>query len=136
MLRRCRDAIEEACGRRAEFARPTYGRASISYLQAATELGLRVVGADVSVQDWTGEDEKELIFQLAKSGFRGKVVLFHDGSGDVRATVLALRWLLLYAKSSSLKVIGLGSRQMRRRLPSPHLRAHDLPGPAVGYASV
>jgi glycosyltransferase involved in cell wall biosynthesis/peptidoglycan/xylan/chitin deacetylase (PgdA/CDA1 family) len=131
MLTRCRDVVEDACGRRAMFARPTYRRATAPYLQAAQTLRLRVVGADVELRDWAGEHENDLIFDLVKADIRGKVLSFHDGSGDVRATEAVLRRFLTVAKQSGMEAVSLRSKAMKGRLPRPDIYPHALPSPTT-----
>jgi len=126
MLRQCCDAVEDTCGITPRFARPPYGRASIGYIDAAAQLGISVVGAHLSISDWHTEVEKNLIFEIAEKGFRGKVLLFHDGAGDVFANARALGWMLRQASVLELRAIGLSDWSKMAKLPGPFIRQNDF----------
>jgi glycosyltransferase involved in cell wall biosynthesis/peptidoglycan/xylan/chitin deacetylase (PgdA/CDA1 family) len=125
-LKDCRQAIEDVCGVTPKFARPPFGRANVGYLDAAAELGIKVVGAHLSVRDWCNAHERDLIFELAWKGFASKVLLFHDGTGDVRATVAALEWMLGQARKMDIRAVVLEEWLQFSPLPQPHIRFVSL----------
>jgi hypothetical protein len=98
----------------------------MGFLDAAAQLRITVVGADISVRDWAGDNERDLIFDLAVQGYQGKVLLFHDGSGDVYASAIALRWVLEHAKRQQVSAISLDRWRRLASLPMPNVRYEDL----------
>ena len=117
----CQRAIEDACGVTPKYARPPFGRANAGYLDAAAQLGISVVGAHLSIRDWSYTNERDLIFELASKGFASKVLLFHDGVGDVPVTLKAIDWMFEQARKMRIRSVSLDEWSQFAPLPKPSI---------------
>jgi peptidoglycan/xylan/chitin deacetylase (PgdA/CDA1 family) len=80
-LRRCQDAIHEACGVEARLFRPPLGRITPTTILAPWMIGLRTVTWSVDVQDWRcrePEEAVELGLRLGRIARGADIVLLHD----------------------------------------------------------
>ncbi len=123
-LERSLHAVERATGRWPTLVRPPYGEATRSFLAAAARLHLRPVGWHVTTRDWGATDSREIIARLALTPITGRIVLFHDGTGDPFATAEAVAWLLRVCRRCGIRPVGVAG------LPRPEGRRR--PGKAVG----
>ncbi|MBV9928527.1 MAG: glycosyltransferase [Acidobacteria bacterium] len=105
MLSNSLDAVRDVTGSTPKYARPPYGKLSPSYAQACQSLGLTPVGWSASSEDWGANTERDVIIKLASEGARGKVLLFHDGTGDPEQTAAALEWLLGACRRAGIRPI-------------------------------
>jgi endo-1,4-beta-xylanase len=62
--------------------------------QVAAELGLQPLGVTGTIDDWRTQDVATLVANLRAAIRPGGLVLAHDGGGDRRGTVEALRLVL------------------------------------------
>ncbi|SRR6266568_2005961 len=117
-LRHAVTEIRKCIGIQPRFCRPAYGIATASYMRAASKLRLQPVGWHVSSHDWSFRERVELVIDLATSDVIGKVLLFHDGTGDLDATAAALTWLLDASVAHGVPVVSLSEYARRAPLPS------------------
>ena len=92
----------------------------MGFLEAADRLGLTVVGWHASTEDWVALRPEDIMLNLAWQGVVGKVVLFHDGSGDPDLTSSALRWLLDACADGGCAPVRLD--EFERFLPLPPIQ--------------
>jgi glycosyltransferase involved in cell wall biosynthesis/peptidoglycan/xylan/chitin deacetylase (PgdA/CDA1 family) len=116
-LRRTASAIVSITGVRPRFCRPPYGKTSPQYLRAAMQARLTPVGWDVSTRDWRSVAPSDLIMELATKRLLGKVLLFHDGAGDLSSTVEVLAWLLSCGRKYGVQAASLSEAQQHTSLP-------------------
>jgi endo-1,4-beta-xylanase len=62
--------------------------------QVAERLGMRPLGVAHTIDDWVTQDEPTLVANLRAALTPGELLLAHDGGGDRRGTVAALRRVL------------------------------------------
>lgn len=62
---------------------------------AAVSLGMRPLGVLNTIDDWMTQDLSTLIANLRAAFTPGELVLVHDGGGDRRGSVLAVRTVVL-----------------------------------------
>jgi peptidoglycan/xylan/chitin deacetylase (PgdA/CDA1 family) len=117
MLSNTIDAVRDVTGSTPKYARPPYGKLSPSYAQACQSLGLTPVGWSASSEDWGANTESEVIIKLASEGARGKVLLFHDGTGHPEQTAAALEWLLGACRRGGIKPVPADEFARRAGLP-------------------
>jgi glycosyltransferase involved in cell wall biosynthesis/peptidoglycan/xylan/chitin deacetylase (PgdA/CDA1 family) len=117
MLSNSLDAVRDVTGSTPKYARPPYGKLSPSYAQACESLGLTPVGWSASSEDWGANDERDVIIKLASEGARGKVLLFHDGTGNPEQTAAALEWLLGACRRWGIRPVTADEFARREGLP-------------------
>ena len=99
--------IGDATGCACKLTRPCFGLFTPSFREAARRLNLTPVGWHLSSEDWAASSQYELKKALAVSGVNGKIILFHDGAGDLHLNALSVKWLagcLAQANIKSVKV--------------------------------
>ncbi|HEX5720650.1 MAG TPA: polysaccharide deacetylase family protein, partial [Thermoanaerobaculia bacterium] len=116
-LARSAARLEEATGRRPAFARPPYGIATGSFLRAARSLGIQVASWHTSPRDWSSPGRIEMMKRLALAAVAGKVLLFHDGSGNPQDTADVVDWLLQAGRRFALQPLTLSAFAERAPLP-------------------
>ena len=89
---RCNDALANANQTPTIFRAP-YGNWSKAVFQACTTRNLRPIGWSVDPQDWnTAEvDTQQIVQTVLKSTHAHDIILEHDGGGNRRNTVAALK---------------------------------------------
>jgi peptidoglycan/xylan/chitin deacetylase (PgdA/CDA1 family) len=112
-----KEAVEDVCGVPVRFLRPPYGLVTPAVADVAATLGLTIAGWNANSDDWREPAVAESITALAVGGVRGKVVLFHDGSGDPGVTSRVLTWLLRTAGKSGVKPLTLSEYAAVNCLP-------------------
>ena len=87
-----REALGDPAARVAWFRAPngSWGRSA----QVAVELGLQPLGVTGTIDDWRVQDVDTLTANLRAAIRPGGIVLAHDGGGDRRGTVAAVRAVL------------------------------------------
>lgn len=115
----CIETLSEICGVRPRYCRPPYGVTSASYAAAAKEMNLQPIGWHFSPRDWAAQPASDLIADIATTNILGKVILLHDGSGDMDALIRTLDWLLRSAKKHGVSITTLS--QLSRYVPLPQL---------------
>lgn len=118
MLSNSLEAIRDVTGLTPKYARPPYGKLSPSYGRACQSLGLTPVGWSASSEDWGANTERDVIIKLASEGVRGKVLLFHDGTGNPEQTATALEWLLDASGRGGVRPIPADEFARREGLPA------------------
>lgn len=90
-LRATTAAVTEAVGpvpvRWYRAANGSWGRTA----EVAVRLGMQPLGVVGAVGDWLTQDEPTLVTRLRAAVHPGAVLLVHDGGGDRRGTVAAVR---------------------------------------------
>ena len=92
-LRRTSDAIEAVCGLRPAIFRPPYGARDARVDRAAAALGMQTLLWDVDPADWSSPGVEPIAAAIREAA-DGEVVLLHDGRGDRRQTLAAVRLAL------------------------------------------
>jgi peptidoglycan/xylan/chitin deacetylase (PgdA/CDA1 family) len=110
-------AVRNLVGIRPRFCRPPHGRANAAYLTAAERVGMKPVAWDVSARDWCSLGLADLTIELATRKPLGKVLLFHDGVGDLNSTGEVLTWLLNCARKRGVEIVTLSRAQQYCDLP-------------------
>ena len=117
-IRRGLRAVENAAGVTPCFFRPPYGSTAPGLKSICDEFELRIVGWDVSLQDWEGLSEREMIKELAVQGVMGKILLFHDALPNVTGLIAALKWLVHAGRGAGVEPISLSAYSTYREVPS------------------
>ena len=121
-LRRARQAIMDATGRRPAAYRPPHGMFNLSAWIGAQKLEMRRTLWSASARDWAHDASPESITANALAGARaGAVILLHDGGGsDDRAekTVQALPALLDGLRQRGLEAVTLAELLASRLEPA------------------
>ncbi len=76
------------------YLRPPYGATDRNTKQFAAGQGYTIMMWDVDPQDWRRPDAKAITRHVLKHARPGAVILLHDGGGNRRQTLAALRTLL------------------------------------------
>lgn len=95
-VRACDAAIMKATGQRAVLLRPPGGRISDQTLWVARQTQHRLIlwTWDVDTRDWAEPGVQKIVKVVVQHADPGDIVLFHDGGGNRKQTVLALRIIL------------------------------------------
>ena len=94
-LARTNDAIRAAApGARISYFRQPGGNWATPVVAAARELGMTSLHWTVDPQDWRKPGAGSIAGTVTAGTSPGAIVLLHDGGGDRRATVSALRTIL------------------------------------------
>jgi len=95
-VRACDAVIMKATGQRAVLLRPPGGRISDQTLRVARQTQHRLIlwTWDVDTRDWAEPGVQKIVEVVVHHADPGDIVLFHDGGGNRKQTVLALRIIL------------------------------------------
>lgn len=108
--------IEGLTGKRSPLFRAPYtadviidDEAGLAPMRIGLEEGYVVVGANVDSQDWKLLQPEAIADHVLMEILRGagQIVLFHDGGGDRRATVEALRLLIPRLRALGFQIVSL-----------------------------
>jgi peptidoglycan/xylan/chitin deacetylase (PgdA/CDA1 family) len=102
--------LEEITGKKPKLFRPPIGHTVPHTPRIVRELGLRVIGWDVSARDGIRADPKEVARRVLESAHDGAIVLLHDASErgtHAPAGVAALPEILEGLKKKGLAVVAL-----------------------------
>jgi cellulose synthase/poly-beta-1,6-N-acetylglucosamine synthase-like glycosyltransferase/peptidoglycan/xylan/chitin deacetylase (PgdA/CDA1 family) len=108
--------IEGLTGKRSPLFRAPFtadviidDEAGLAPMRIGLEEGYLVVGANVDSQDWKLLEPHAIadhvVYELLRGA--GQIVLFHDGGGDRRATVEALRLLIPRLRALGFQIVSL-----------------------------
>jgi peptidoglycan-N-acetylglucosamine deacetylase len=101
--------------------------ASISLQRRAFDRGYAYVGADVDPRDWSDPDAARIAARMIE-GVRGggRVVVLHDGGGDRRSTVAAVRVAVPTLRAEGYRFVALNDYAgLPRPAMTPRLRARE-----------
>jgi peptidoglycan/xylan/chitin deacetylase (PgdA/CDA1 family) len=94
-MRRTNDAIRAAVpGAKVSYYRQPGGVWNEAVVSAAKSLGMTSLHWDVDPKDWLKPGSRAISTAVISSATPGAIVLLHDGGGDRRGTVEALRAIL------------------------------------------
>lgn len=95
-IRRTERLISAATGARPVYFRPPFGFYNREVLEAADELGYRVIlwTREADTRDYTRPGAGAIVRQAVRNASAGYIFLFHDGGGDRTQTVAALDEIL------------------------------------------
>lgn len=79
-LKRCAKVVEEITGSRVRLFRPPIGHTVPHTPRVVRELGLRVIGWNVSAHDGVRADPKEVARRVIDGAHDGAIILLHDAS--------------------------------------------------------
>jgi peptidoglycan/xylan/chitin deacetylase (PgdA/CDA1 family) len=99
--------VEDIIGSKVNYCRPPYGNLPEHAAVTLSDLGLQVIGWNLSSRDWLGYSSSELVIELASQSLRGKVLLFHDGFGEPASTAAVVRWLVPAARRAGLRSLSI-----------------------------
>jgi peptidoglycan/xylan/chitin deacetylase (PgdA/CDA1 family) len=109
--------IEDVTGRAVKYCRPPYGILPEHAAAAVSELGLLVVGWHLSSRDWLGLSSSEIVIELAVHSPRGKILLFHDGSGEPESSATVVPWLVRAARGKAVFPVPLSDYLKKYEIP-------------------
>ena len=117
-IRNSRQLVEDCMGVKMRWFRPPFGRCSALIRETCEEEGLSLARWDVSSKDWTGHGFRDSVSAVAARGLIGKVLLFHDGSGDPPETLKAIEVLGRISRSLHFRGVTLSDAAERLAIPS------------------
>jgi peptidoglycan/xylan/chitin deacetylase (PgdA/CDA1 family) len=88
------DVIERVTGKRPSLLRPPYGADGAVAVPVASSLGMTTVLWSTNPKDWNGKSSEEIAKAVLDAAEPGAVVVLHDGGGDRRQTLDALRTII------------------------------------------
>lgn len=124
--------LEGLTGKRSSLFRAPYtadmiidDEAGLAPMRIGLEEGYVVVGANVDSQDWKLQQPEAIADHVLMEILRGagQIVLFHDGGGDRRATVEALRLIIPRLRALGFRIVSLDQlltiprTEIEQRLP-------------------
>lgn len=90
-LERTNAAIADATGIDPVCVRPPFGLRSDEVDQAIWRQDLSIVMWNVDSEDWRRQGKKQIVRTVMSEVSNGSVILFHDGGGDRKQTIGALK---------------------------------------------
>ncbi len=109
-LKKCADVVEDVANTRVRIFRPPIGHTVPHTPRVLRELGLRVIGWDVSARDGIRADAKDVARRIVDGARDGSIVLLHDASErgtHAPAGVAALPEILVGLERKGLRVVPL-----------------------------
>lgn len=95
-----------------------YFASDASARRTVTELGYRIVAANVDPQDWRDQAAERIVRYVCERAHAGDIILLHDGGGPRAQSVAALDTILAELSARGLRFVTV-SRLLAQARPLP-----------------
>ncbi len=121
--------VSRLAGRPPAFIRPPFGTYDHRLVDLAREAHLCIAlwTAALDTRDWSGRTPQAISRQVLTHVRAGDIVLFHDGPGLRRNTLVALKAILPGLSARHLEAVTLATLWAARTAPSPDGSSAPMP---------